>query len=349
MSFIQIHPDFRLQNQSFKDIASFLGYIENEIPESYSFLKSLFDKSDRIFVQTSGSTGKPKQIELQKRKMLNSAHATASFFDLPSKTKALHCLSSDYVAGKMMWVRALSLGWHLDVVASISKPIKNTKSHYDFGAMVPLQSQNSLQELHRIKKLIVGGAPISYALEQALQKIPISVYQTYGMTETITHIAVKKLTNDLNNYYKCLPEVKLSKDDRNCLLIDAPAIADGIVITNDIVKFISNTEFEWVGRYDNIINSGGVKLFPEQIELKLAPHISKPFFIAGISDEKLGSKVCLFIESEAPLENFEHLLSASSLSKYEIPKEIFYIETFIRSNNNKVKRKETLDFMNTYK
>ncbi len=349
MSPIQIHPDFRLQNQSFIDVTGFLEYVKNEFPESHCFLKSLLDESDKIFVQTSGSTGKPKQIELQKRKLLNSAQATASFFDLPQKTKALHCLSSDFIAGKMMWVRALSLGWHLEVVAPNSNPLKDTKSHYDFGAMVPLQAQNSLDELHRIKKLIVGGAPISYVLEQALIQIPVSVYQTYGMTETITHIAVKKLSNDSNKYYTCLPNLNLSIDKRDCLLIDAPTIADEIVVTNDIVRFISNTEFEWIGRYDNIINSGGVKLFPEQIELKLAPHISQPFFIAGIPDEKLGSKVCLFIESKKPLDTIGRVLSKSSLSKYEFPKEIYFIDAFIRSNNNKVNRKETSSFWNTYK
>ena len=348
MLIAQIHPDFRLQNQSFKDEASFLEYVKNELPESYGFLKSFLDQSDSIVVPTSGSTGKPKQIKLQKEKMLNSAQATAAFFDLPPKTKALHCLSTDYIAGKMMWVRALSLGWHLEVVEAVSSPLKNMNSYYDFAAMVPLQAQNSLGELHRIEKLIVGGAPISYSLEQALAKIPVSIYQTYGMTETITHIAVKKIEKHAHAY-KSLPKVKLSVDDRDCLCIAAPGISETRIITNDIVKLISDTEFEWMGRYDTIINSGGVKLLPEQIEIKLAPFLAEPFFIAGIADKKLGSKVCLFIESKEPIDTIGRVLSKSSLSKYEFPKEIYFIDAFIRSNNNKVKRKETVNFRNTFK
>ncbi len=346
MLIAQIHPDFRLQNQSFKDEASFLEYVKNELPESYGFLKSFLDQSDSIVVPTSGSTGKPKQIKLQKEKMLNSAQATAAFFDLPPKTKALHCLSTDYIAGKMMWVRALSLGWHLDVVEPVSSPLKNMNLYYDFAAMVPLQAQNSLGELHRIEKLIVGGAPISYSLEQALVKIPVSIYQTYGMTETITHIAVKKIEKHAHAY-KSLPKVKLSVDDRDCLCITAPGISETRIITNDIVKLISDTEFEWMGRYDNIINSGGVKLFPEQIELKIASIITAPFFIGGIPDERLGTKIVLFIEASEPLHNIEQLLSKSSLSKYETPKEILYIDGFVRTKNNKVKRKETISSRNT--
>jgi len=341
LSIVNIHPDFKLQGQSFKDEMSLLSFVKIHFEVDYLFINDLFKSSASIKVATSGSTGKPKTIDISKKAMLYSATATGQFFDLPAKSRALHCLSSDYIAGKMMWVRALHLGWHLEVVKPDSKPLSHTKTNFDFAAMVPLQVQNSLTDLHRINKLIIGGAAVSYSLEQALKNRSTSCYQTYGMTETITHIAVKRIGTK-KTFYKTLPEVSISQDNRDCLIIDAPNISEKPILTNDIVRLHSETEFEWLGRYDNIINSGGVKLFPEQIEAKLAAFIKFPFFVGSLPDEKLGEKLVLLIESDQPKLNIEKLLLKANVSKYEMPKEVYYLPNFVRTKNDKINRNDTI-------
>ena len=345
MSILKIHPNFKLQNHSFRDTVAFLSFIKELFPADYLFLKDLLSDSADIKVSTSGSTGTPKIISISKQAMLRSAEATGVFFDLPAKTTALHCLSSDYIASKMMWVRAIHFGWHIVVVDPNSKPLLQTTANFDFAAMVPLQVQNSVTDLHRIQKLIIGGAAISYSLEQELKNIETTCYQTYGMTETITHIAVKKLADNQKQYYKSLPNVSLSIDKRNCLEINVPLLTDDVVVTNDIVNLISPTEFEWLGRYDNVINSGGIKLFPEQIEVKVVTHIKFPFMVGALPDKQLGEKEVLLIESEKKLSNIENKLLSASLSKYEMPKEVYYLPAFVLTKNNKINRKETLDLL----
>ncbi len=346
MSQINIHPEFKLKGQSFTAKADLLHYVKINLYENYDFLKELFSTKTNISVLTSGSTGKPKRINLSKQAMLQSADATGQFFKLPAKTTALHCLSSDYIAGKMMWVRAIHLGWHLEVVNPDSNPLLQTKANFDFAAMVPLQVQHSLSDLYRIQKLIIGGAAISYSLEQELKNIETTCYQTYGMTETITHIAIKKLSKSkAKEYYKSLPNISLAIDKRNCLQIEAPLLINEVVLTNDIVNLISPTEFEWLGRYDNVINSGGIKLFPEQIEAKLAAFIPNPFFIGSVQDKKLGEGLVLVIESNQALPAIEKQLLKANLSKYEIPKEIYYLADFFLTKNAKINRIKTLDLL----
>ena len=177
-----------------------------------SFLNPILINHDFIIVNTSGSTGKPAQIKLKKEHMINSALATGSYFKLPENTTALLCLSPNYIAGKMMLVRALTLGWQLDIVEPSLNPLDKLQKHYDFCAMVPLQVQNSLSELHFIKKLIVGGGAVSTELIKNLQDITTEVFATYGMTETITHIAVKKL-NHFQEVTSSAVEMSLGNQD----------------------------------------------------------------------------------------------------------------------------------------
>jgi len=301
------------------------------------FLLNWFDASSFIEVQTSGTTGKPKLIRIEKQAMVESALATGDFFNLQPGNKALLCLSTDYIAGKMMLVRAIILGLELDVVLTSSFPLQNIAKEYDFVAMVPLQVENSLGQLNQIKKLIIGGAAVNSSLKSKLKSFNTKIYETYGMTETITHIAAKSINEKC---FQALPDVTLLIDDRNCLVIKAPKISNETIITNDIVDLISETEFKWLGRFDHVINSGGIKLFPEQIEEILQDKIKERFFIAAIDDLILGQKVVLIIESSNKLtidkETFEEL------SKYEKPKEIFYLDSFIVTDTSKINRKETL-------
>jgi O-succinylbenzoic acid--CoA ligase len=300
------------------------------------FLLDWFDSRNYIEMQTSGTTGEPKTISVSKQAMVDSALATGDFFDLQPGNKALQCLPVKYVAGKMMLVRAMILGLELEVVAPSSHPLRNNEFVYDFVAMVPLQSQNSIQELKSVKKMIVGGAAINKTLEKQLIKLPTEVYETYGMTETITHIAARKLGEKA---FTVLPNVTISYDDRNCLVIHAPRISEEVIFTNDIVELVNENQFIFIGRMDNVINSGGIKLHPEQIEEKLAHKIHQRFFIASKPDNELGEKVVLVIEGEK--QEFDDTLY-EALDKYEKPKEIIFISKFKETGSGKIMRKETM-------
>ena len=300
------------------------------------FLLDWFDSKSYIEMQTSGTTGTPKTIVVPKQAMVDSALATGDFFDIIPGNKALQCLPVKYVAGKMMLVRALILGLDLEFVAPNSHPMKNNEINFDFVAMVPLQAQNSLSELKKVKKMIVGGAAVSKTLEQQLLKLPTEVFETYGMTETITHIAARRLGEKA---FTVLPNVTISYDERNCLVIHAPRISPEVIITNDIVELINENQFIFLGRMDNILNSGGIKLIPEQIEEKLAGKISQRFFIASKPDAELGEKVILVIEGN--IQNFDETLY-EELDKYEKPKEILFISKFKETASGKILRKESM-------
>ena len=301
------------------------------------FLLDWFDSKSYIEMETSGTTGAPKTISVSKQSMVDSALATGDFFDLQSGNKALQCLPVKYVAGKMMLVRAMILGFDLEFVAPSSNPLENSEFDFDFVAMVPLQAQNSLAQLKKVKKMIVGGAAVSNRLEKQLIKLPTEVYETYGMTETITHIAARKLGEKA---FTVLPNVTISYDDRNCLVIHAPRISPEVIITNDIVELVNENQFIFIGRIDNVINSGGIKLIPEQIEEKLAAKINQRFFIASKPDNELGEKVLLVIEGDK--QEFDDSLY-DGLDKYEKPKELLFVTKFKETASGKILRKETLE------
>ncbi|WP_397447136.1 AMP-binding protein [Polaribacter sp. R77954] len=361
----KFHKSFKLNGISFNTVDEILRYTKDFSVDIHQFLENWFAAEHAILVQTSGSTGLPKSIQLKKELMQNSALATGAFFNLPKNTTALLCLPTQYIAGKMMLVRAITLGWHLDVVEPSSNPLEKIEKNYDFSAMVPLQLENSLLKIKKIKKLIVGGGVVSNLLQKKLQHLSTEVFATYGMTETITHIAVKKLNKPLsfigritktsfetkvNSFYQTLPNVTIYKDQRNCLVISAPKVAEKLVVTNDVVQLISDTQFQWLGRFDNVINSGGVKLHPEKIEEKLSKIIENRFFVAGINDEKLGEKLILILEAspkndilgKAEKSLLSKIQNLTSLSKFEKPKEIYFTSQFIETKTGKIQRTQTL-------
>tara|TARA_B100000949_G_scaffold104239_1_gene92781 strand:- start:13561 stop:14634 length:1074 start_codon:yes stop_codon:yes gene_type:complete len=346
-----IHPDFRLNGirfstKEFVKIGQYLS-IEGEPFEKSigDFLCDWTADASTVNVQTSGSTGNPKTIILKKEHMVNSALATGAYFGLEPKQKALLCLPCTGIAGKMMLVRAIVLGLHLDYVEPSSNPLPNNDKTYDFVAMVPLQVQNSLDAMDRIKQLIVGGAPVDSSLRRALAELSVHAYETYGMTETITHIAVKRINAESTSYFEALPNVAVSLDDRGCLVIDASNISDEKIITNDLVELIGENQFNWLGRYDSIINSGGVKLVPEKIEDKLSSLIQSRFFVAGLPDDTLGQKLILIVEDESVNNGklLQTIKQLKSLSKYEVPKAVYSVKTFEETSTKKVDRKKTLE------
>jgi o-succinylbenzoate---CoA ligase len=300
------------------------------------FLLDWFDSKDYIEMQTSGTTGQSKVITVSKQAMVHSALSTGDFFDLAPGDKALHCLPVKYVAGKMMLVRAMILGLDLEFVAPSANPLRNNEYEYDFVAMVPLQAQNSINELKNVKKMIVGGAKINNSLEKQLIKLKTQTYETYGMTETITHIAAKRIGEKA---FTVLPNVTISYDERGCLVIHAPRISDEVIQTNDIVELINENQFVFLGRIDNVINSGGIKLIPEQIEEKLEGKIESNFFITSKEDKELGEKVVLVIEGEK--KDIDPAIF-DELDKYEKPKEVLFKLKFKLTPTGKILRKETM-------
>lgn len=300
------------------------------------FLLDWFDASDTIEMQTSGTTGTPKIITVEKQAMVNSALATGDFFDLFPGHKVLHCLPTKYVAGKMMFVRGFILGLDMDFVAPSSHPLHNNDTKYDFAAMVPLQAQYSLKQLHNVKKMIIGGVQLGKSLESALKKLPVQAYETYGMTETITHIAAKRIGEKA---FTVLPGVTISYDDNKCLVIHAPHISKDVIVTNDLVELVNENQFVFLGRIDNVVNSGGVKLIPETIEEKLSQSLAGRFFVIGKPDDTLGEKLVLVMEGEKT-DIDPQIFNA--LDRFEKPKEILFVPKFMETGTGKIMRKETL-------
>ncbi len=341
-----IHNRFKINNFHFDKEALYqLAYTlikegEDHEKDLGSFLLDWLDDKETIQLTTSGTTGTPKVITIKKQSMVHSAIATGNYFNLHPQDKALLCLPARYIAGKMMIVRSMMLGLELDIMVPTSHlddllPHKN----YDFVAIVPLQAENSLEKLHQFRKIIIGGAKVSDDLANKLKEIKSDIYETYGMTETITHIAAKKVGED---FFEVLEHVSISTDDRNCLVIDVPSISEDKVITNDIVQILNANQFKWIGRYDNVINSGGIKLFPEQIEAKLASKISNRFFIIGQPDDILGSRVILVIEGEQFKINTTIF---DTLEKFEKPKNVLFVPKFIETETKKVSRIKTLELL----
>ena len=319
---------------------------ENDV---YKFIQEWLDDESTIKAQTSGTTGTPKTILLQKNKMVASVLKTGDYFVLGKNAKALLCLSPNYIAGKMMIVRAFVLGLDLVLVEPSGNPLRDTDfEEIEFAAMVPLQALNSfqnekeLQQFRKIKKTIIGGGVVSKTLLNLLQKEENNFYATYGMTETITHIAVKKLNGkEANDYYETLENVEITTDTRGCLIINAPDVAEEKVITNDLVEIISPTKFKWLGRYDNIINTGGVKVIPENVEALLGKHLERRFFISSQPDEVLGERIILIIEGAIfPKKENEELSNfmKNNLTKFSIPKTVFFVENFLETDSGKIKR-----------
>ncbi len=357
-SFPEIHENFTINRhshdrESLKKFAyEFIKEGEVYEQDAGHFLLDWLNDKDYIIVQTSGSTGKPKKLKVYKQHMINSANATGVFFKSEENTTALLCLSANYIAGKMMLIRAMVLGWKIDLIPPKTNPLDNVYKQYDFCAMVPLQLDNSLNRLHLIKKLIVGGGPVSENLKELIQGVKTKIFETYGMTETVSHIAARRINPKKKDkkdahFFKALPNITLSTDDRNCLIIKAPLLNDETIITNDVVALKTYKKFLWKGRYDNVINSGGVKLYPEEIETKLQLLIGYRFFIAAIPDDVLGDKVVLIIETDddkiTSLSIKEAMQNLATLDKYEIPKKIYFLPQFIETDTGKVQRNKTLE------
>lgn len=312
------------------------------------FLEEWNNSSPYVHVQTSGSTGAPKPMLVEKRRMLNSARITCDFLGLCQGDTALLCMSLDYIAGKMMVVRSIERGLKLIVQEPDGHPLVRTQkgqsSCVDFAAMVPMQVYNSLQipeeceRLRGIKHLIIGGGAIDEAMAAELKTFPHAVWSTYGMTETLSHIALRRLNGPkASEWYTPFNSVSVSLSDDDCLVIDAPEVCAERLVTNDIAELDAEGRFRILGRRDNVICSGGIKIQAEEIERALSPFLRVPFIISKRHDEKFGEIVVLLTEGsiDEAREVCEHILS-----KYHQPRDYIQIDHIPYTATGKPARKE---------
>ena len=307
------------------------------------FLEEWNNPLEFVEVKTSGSTGEPKRMQVEKRRMFNSARITCDFLGLKAGDTALLCMSTDYIAGKMMVVRSIERGLKLISVAPSGHPLTDNYQ-LSLAAMVPMQVYNSLQvpeekeRLMQIRHLLIGGGAIDEAMEKELRTFPHAVWSTYGMTETLSHIALRRISGpEASEWYTPLPTVRLSQTAEGCLVIDAPEVCAQTLVTNDIVELSPDGRFRIRGRKDNVICSGGIKIQIEEVERILKPYVRVPYIISKRKDEKFGEVVVLLTEGDT--DELRDICE-NVLPKYHIPKVYIHVNQIPLTETGKPARKQ---------
>ncbi|WP_288460220.1 AMP-binding protein [uncultured Chryseobacterium sp.] len=317
-----------------------------------NFLNEWFSDSDTVKVQTSGSTGTPKVFDIEKSRMMNSAEMTCNFLGLQEGDTALICLPVEYISGKMMVVRSMMRKLKLIVTDPSVKPVETLDRKIDFCAMTPLQVENSLDKLYLIKNLIIGGAAVSEDLKKKMQEALKTsdsenfIFETYGMSETLSHIGLKQILPEPEEYFTVFENVEISLDERNCLRIYAPKLNPDILQTNDLVEIKNKKQFKFLGRIDNVINSGGAKIFPEQLEALVKKEIPNEVVFLGIDDVSLGQKLIAVIEGEKSDDLIKKIREIQFEKSFHKPKEIIFVEKIPRTPNGKINRIELKKLLN---
>ena len=312
------------------------------------FLNEWQNDSDTVWVHTSGSTGKPKPMQVEKRRMEASARITCDFLGLKEGDTALLCMSLDYIAGKMMVVRALTCG--LRLISVEPKGYPQWEGAIDFAAMVPMQVWNLVQQaperLRQIRHLIIGGGAISDELADALKEMPNHIWSTYGMTETLSHIALRRLNGaERSEWYTPFDGVEVSLNEEECLVIHAPAVHEGILVTNDIAE-LKDGKFRIKGRKDNVVCSGGIKIQIEEVERMLSAHLKVPFLITKKADKKFGEQVVLLTES-IDVSNVKEVCQ-QVLPRYWQPRMYLQVAKIPLTETGKPARAEAEKMVRTY-
>jgi O-succinylbenzoic acid--CoA ligase len=338
--------------------------VSAESHPALAFCQQWLSGQQTFTLRTSGSTGKPKAIQLHREQMAASAQFTGAALGLHPGDRALVCLSTDYIAGVMMLVRGMELGLALTVVEPSRNPFEDFSAelvlsnaeatHFDFTAVVPLQMQAILDSPQRtiadqMKAIIIGGAAVNTPLLHDLQALNAAVYNTYGMTETVSHIALRRLNgSDASDYFVPFPDVKLALDERGCLTIQSILTRGATIVTNDRVELLPDGQFRWLGRVDNVINSGGHKVQAEQVEASLHAVLGEPrrLVVGGVPDNVLGERVVAIIEGEqvgdsAETELRQRLLQ-SNLHRYELPRQIIFMHHLPTTTTGKIDRRAAL-------
>lgn len=310
--------------------------------------------------KTSGSTGDPKSISVKRSQLQASARMTSNALNLPIGSKALVCLSVEYIAGIMMMVRGMEIGWELTVIEPSGNPLFEIDSseNFDFIAMVPMQLANCLLDettrevLNSVGKILVGGAPVSAILLKEIRNLAVPVYQSYGMTETVSHVAIRRLNGTSpQEEYTVLDGLEFGADERGCLYLKGAVTDNKLVQTNDLVKITSGRTFAWLGRIDSIINSGGVKIQLDKVdrvleEILVEFNMSVDFFHWYENDERLGQKLVLFVKSEPSEFSLEEVVKRlkERVITFEVPKAIYFVDSFERTPTDKLDKRATATY-----
>jgi len=335
----------------------------NDEIQALHFCQDWLNDASTFSIRTSGSTGLPKTIQITREQMTISAMFTGKALDLQAGDTALVNLNTRYIGGMMMLVRGFVLDLQLSIISPVMLPLQDipVSAHYDFLSFVPMQLQATMEKspdkisiLNKAKAILLGGAPVSTLLNKQVQHITAPVYQTYGMTETLSHIALKRLNGtQKQEYYTTLKGIKVNVDERNCLIIYTPFTASEPLITNDIVEVLSDNTFIWMGRIDNVINTGGVKVQAEKVEkvveevlLEIGMHCR--FFVGALPHPRLGETVTLFVEKNylLPAQEVELLHKAAAcLSRFEKPTSVICIPEFLETPTGKIDKINTLQLL----
>lgn len=334
---ITIHPQF-----------SVLYHSNDQRKNIERLIKKVKDNKPYITFKTSGSTGVPKRIDHKKSALNSSAKKTINYFQLEAKNSAALCLSVEHIGGAMMVIRSMVGGLTLHVFPTSKNTIDYINSPIDFIALVPMQletclrSNKGLKNIRMCRNILVGGAPVNNSLNDVLIEKEIHAFHSYGMTETITHVAIKKIGLSGTEFYKILDGISIGIV-KGSLSINYPEISDSIIETNDRVELIDQYSFRWLGRLDHVINSGGIKISPEILEMKISKGINTPFIFAGMPDNRLGEKLVMILQENSgiePLLNKDFF--CRYVDKFEIPKAYCILKHLEWNKNNKINRAETL-------
>jgi len=317
-------------------------------PEVDAFLHEWNNAEDFIVCHTSGSTGTPKTIRLDKSKMRKSAQKTIAFFSLKSGQNAALALSCDTIAGKMMIVRAMECKMKLHILPLCQNPLEDVVENIDFISLVPAQAASHLASgstLHTDCTFLIGGAPISLDLEEKIALLWKNAYQSYGMTETYSHVAIRHINGSSNNPYHAIPGVTFSTKEGN-LAIHAPQLLNTTLVTTDIVELLDVSTFRFIGRSDFAINSGGIKVHPENLEQRLGKLISGDYMITSAEHALFGETTALVITDKSQLPKRKDLIDSELFNHYEIPRGYQAVDFIAQTENGKidrVKMQETID------
>lgn len=322
-----------------KEILNLATSKKTHFTEVIAFLQDWFSDSEEIIVQTSGSTGVPKQISIPKQSFVESAKNTCDYLKLDSKSNALLCIPVKYIGGKMMVIRALVSGYNLWIAEPNSSPLINFDKECNFLAITPMQAQNCLKDspekFTQINQIIIGGGAVNESFINQIQTYKNQFYSTYGMTETVSHIALKKLNGpNKSDCFELLPSYSVAVNKENCLVIDCPSLFPEKIVTTDIVE-LTEIGFKWLGRKDNIINSGGIKISPEAIEeIIKSKYPELVFYVTSKKDEILGEKLILVTNNKITID-WDEL----ELEKYQTPKEILHREISFTETGKLIREK----------
>jgi len=332
--------------------------LKNYEQETLLFCNQWQEGIKEFNLKTSGSTGIPKEMKISREQMKLSAAKTIQLIGLKQGDKALVCLNTKYIAGIMMLVSGFEAAMEMSIIAPTANPLEQFPSdtYFDFASFVPYQLQSILEDtpekipiLNRMKGILLGGAAISPYLEERIQALSVPVYATFGMTETISHIACRRMNGaSASHKYTCMPGIEINTNAKGCLTIKGDVTNFKLIETNDLVEINPPNQFYWIGRTDNVINSGGIKIPVEKLENKISEafmelKINNRFFITGLPDTEFGQVVALFVEGTLPegTKSKIVLLLKQKITRYEIPKRIIEIVKFEETPTGKIDRIKT--------